>query len=266
MTLRDAGLAVVRAFPIAERLGRALYRRLPATLHDTPTSRAALFFRTEPMVTFVQIGAFDGLAGDPLRPLVHRYPGWRGVLVEPQPDVFARLTDNYAFAGARLRFVEAAIDCVAATRDLYRIPMEEIGRLGLPDWAAELASFDRAHVQRRFPEARTVPHPVKTLTFADVAALLPQAQVDFIVLDVEGYEHAILKTIDFDRHQVRFLIFEHKHMDADVRARVGSLLADAGFQFKAFGRDTIAWRVGVSKTKGQVSGRHLRESDKAIVR
>jgi hypothetical protein len=44
---------------------------------------------------FVQIGAYDGLKSDPILAFV-RDRRWRGILVEPQPDVFEKLKRNYA--------------------------------------------------------------------------------------------------------------------------------------------------------------------------
>jgi FkbM family methyltransferase len=43
---------------------------------------------------FAQIGANDGLTDDPIRQFVTKYH-WRGVLVEPQPQVFQHLLKNY---------------------------------------------------------------------------------------------------------------------------------------------------------------------------
>lgn len=58
---------------------------------------------------------------DPLHSYVQRF-GWRGILVEPQPDVFARLVENYRDQADRLIFENVAI----APRDrqvvLYRVP------------------------------------------------------------------------------------------------------------------------------------------------
>src|SRR3954468_10330611 len=45
-------------------------------------------------VAFLQIGANDGVTGDPIRAFVTRY-GWHGVCLEPQPEAFARLQATY---------------------------------------------------------------------------------------------------------------------------------------------------------------------------
>src|SRR5438552_1031180 len=50
-------------------------------------------------ICFLQVGAFDGVLGDPIYPLIEKYD-LRGYLLEPQRDAFARLKANYArFAG-----------------------------------------------------------------------------------------------------------------------------------------------------------------------
>ena len=47
-----------------------------------------------PRMTFLQIGAFDGLGLDDLHDLVIRHR-LRGVMVEPQPEAFVRLQNTY---------------------------------------------------------------------------------------------------------------------------------------------------------------------------
>src|SRR5215472_17798567 len=46
-------------------------------------------------LVFIQVGAFDGISTDPLRKYIHAC-GWRGVLIEPQPQPVTRLRELYA--------------------------------------------------------------------------------------------------------------------------------------------------------------------------
>src|SRR5262245_12222347 len=127
MTIREFGLTLVRAAPWLEPFGRWVYTRLPAFLQDTPTSRLRAHFSSEPGVTFVQIGAYDGVAGDPIRSLVLESNGWRGVMVEPQPSAFNRLRRNYSDQASRLTFLNVAIsDGIGKSeRTLFCIPDRE---------------------------------------------------------------------------------------------------------------------------------------------
>ena len=242
MSLRDVGLAVVRMAPWVEDVGRWLYARLPDFLHDTPTSRLRRHFATESGVTFVQIGAYDGVAGDPIRPLVLENDGWSGVLIEPQPEAFEQLQRNYLTQASRLKLLNAAIWDRSGEKTLYCIPAVERERLGLADWAGEVASFSAEHLLKHFPQARPVSCVVRTMTFAEAAELLPAGRVDVVVIDAEGQERPIIETIDLDRHRVRFLVYEHKHLSETDRSAVDTRLQTHAFRLKAFGRDTIAFR------------------------
>ena len=51
-------------------------------------------FETGPELTFIQIGAFDGITTDPLRKYIDKC-GWRGVMVEPQAQAANKLRELY---------------------------------------------------------------------------------------------------------------------------------------------------------------------------
>src|SRR5947209_8058963 len=60
-----------------------------------------------PDLFFLQIGAHDGITDDPLRQYVLKYH-WRGLLLEPQPRLFAQLKANYQ-SEPQLMFENAAL-------------------------------------------------------------------------------------------------------------------------------------------------------------
>jgi FkbM family methyltransferase len=165
------------------------------------------------------------------------------VLVEPHPRAFAHLERNYAAQSQRLTFLNAAISDAPGERTLFYISEAEREALGLPDWAREIASFDPEHLSKHFPQARLARESVRATTFEKAASLLPQGNVDVVVIDTEGHERVIVEAIDLDRHHVKFLMFEHKHLSEIDRSAVEGRLTHHGFSLKRFGRDTVAWRV-----------------------
>jgi FkbM family methyltransferase len=242
MTLRDAGLAVIRMAPWLEAFGRYLYMRLPAAFHDTPTSRLQSHFERESRVTFVQIGAYDGVEADPIRSIVLDNEGWSGVLIEPQPDAFRRLQGNYAAQAARLQLLNVAISDSAGEKQLFCLPESSRQQQSLPSWTGGIASFDAAHLLKHLPGVELVSYPVRTITFAEAAAHVPDGYVDVVVIDAEGHERTIFDAIDLDRHRVRFCIYEHKHLSESDRLALKRKLSGHGFTVKQFGTDTIASR------------------------
>src|SRR4051794_34187199 len=73
-------------------------------------------------VSFVQVGAHDGRSDDPLRKhiLANR---WSGVLVEPQPEMFRLLQQNYSDQ-PQLRFANVALARSDGPTTLY-LPAEQ---------------------------------------------------------------------------------------------------------------------------------------------
>ena len=197
---------------------------------------------SHPEVQFLQIGAFDGVRGDPIFPLVKRH-GLRGVLVEPQRDAFERLKANYScFDPAAYVFVNAAIAARDGQSSLYKIKPEAPG----PEWLHEIASFDRKVVMRH---ARVVANlesyieieEVRCITFATLIQEAGIQRVDLLQVDAEGYDAELLRLFDVPSRKPAIIQFEHKHLSpGDHKQTVGALI-DLGYKFAICGDNTLAY-------------------------
>lgn len=118
-------------------------------------------------VTFVQVGAYDGEANDPLVETAVRY-GWRGVLVEPQHGPFSRLQALHAGRHS-FQLRRAAVGAADGMATLYTIRPQP----GLPDWAYQNASFSRAHILKTQPNLDRQGH----------AAEIEEQQVESVTFD-----------------------------------------------------------------------------------
>jgi FkbM family methyltransferase len=187
---------------------------------------------TNPRMTFLQIGAFDGACEDDLRELVTTH-NLRGVLVEPQPGAFARLQQTYRNQ-KQVTLLQAAIAETEGTRELYcqRGP------------ASMTASFDRRHLlKHNIPERDIVSQTVPCHTVASALRAAGLNQVDLIQIDAEGYDWPIIRSIDFVRTKPRIIRFEYRHMsDRDADACIAHLALN-GYRFVLESHDIIAVRV-----------------------
>jgi len=242
LTIRDVGLFVVRYFTFLETSARQLYSRLPGTWHDTPSSWLQARFRGKSRIRFIQVGAFDGITGDPLRSLVLEHPDWHGALIEPQPAAFARLRENYSGILSQLHLFNCAVSDSSAGLEMCEIEEREIERLGLPAWSREVASASEEHVKKHFPGVRTSKRAVLSMRISEVAEACGFEGVELIVMDVEGHERRILDDVDFDSLGVEVVVFEHKHMTEPEYRAVSDRLASLGFALRRYGRDTVAHR------------------------
>ena len=189
------------------------------------------FARACPQAVFVEVGANDGEKNAHLRPHILGR-GWRGVLVEPVPYVFARLRANYAgVAGVALE--NAAIGDRDGSLPFFHLA-EEPGGEDLPEWYDEIGSFSRELVMRhahQVPrlEERLVESRVETLTFESLCERHGLDHVDLVLVDAEGYDAQIVRAFPFERFRPRVLVYEHFHMTRPERAEVRALLESRGY-------------------------------------
>ncbi len=231
-------------------------RRLPKRMLEAPDCRLHPSFehvlayhlqsKADPSdVFFVQIGAFDGISGDPLHAHVTRY-GWRGILVEPQPRYFEALQHTYA-GYEELELVQAAIAEASGEAELYTL--ENPDAPDLPDWAPQIASFDLDSILRH---RRAIPHlerrlrreTVRCITMDEVLEKARSRcdELDLVQIDVEGYDHRLIELMDLERFSPVMVRFEHKLLSPSKQDAAVRRLADHGYQILREAGDTLAYR------------------------
>jgi len=193
----------------------------------------AEFSRAYPEAFFVEIGSNDGDQHDHLRPFILS-SAWRGIMVEPVPYVFERLRRAYG-ANHRLALENAAIGDRDGVLPFFHVRDASAGeRAELPDWYDGIGSFSResllAHADD-IPDIaeRIVRAEVTTLTFESLCGRHGVENVDLLVIDTEGYDWQILRSLDLEpRRRPRLIVYEHYHLsEADRDAAAAHLRANA---------------------------------------
>jgi FkbM family methyltransferase len=217
------------------------HRRLQRRLAAPRLLRA--FADAYPEARFVEIGSNDGLQHDHLRPFILSRR-WRGVMVEPQPHVFARLERNYAgVPGVELE--RAAIsDRDGTVPFFYPAPPADDEWNRLPDWYDGIGSLSRDFVLSHadhIPELdrRLVRDEVRSLTYASLCERHGLEQVDLLLLDTEGSDWEILRGIDFGERPPRLVIYEHFHLAPGDRADCRAHMESLGHETMEEGFDTF---------------------------
>jgi FkbM family methyltransferase len=196
----------------------------------------------------LEIGANDHIKYDNVEPLL-RSGRWSGVLVEPVPYIFKRLEQRYAdVPGVKLANVAIA-DRDGSLPFFYLAEAPPGEEDSLPDWYHEIGSFSRENVlthARSIPglEERIVEAQIPALTVASLFERNAVEHVDLVVIDTEGYDAEIVKAFPFDRYRPRLLVYEHFHLDDDVRTTTRALLHEHGYETMEEGLDTFAFDAG----------------------
>lgn len=208
----------------------------------------AAFSERYPQPFFVEIGANDGDHDDHLRPFILS-GRWSGLMVEPVPWIFSRLSANYGTVEG-----VTPVNVAIADRDgelpfyhLREPAGEDAERL--PDWADGIGSFSRESVlshARVIPEVERliVDTKVPVLTFDSLCRRHDVEGVDLILVDTEGYDREVLESIDLATWHPRLVVYEHYHLSADEQAGCRAYLEGAGYETMEEGFDTFCLDTG----------------------
>jgi len=226
-------------------LFRKAWHRLRRTMGisaDQIERAMQLFGAAHADAVFIQVGANDGMARDPLRLQIERRQ-WNGVMVEPVPYVFKRLAARYG-SHPRIRLEQAAIADREGSLPFYHLreaaPGEKVW-----GWYHALGSFRREVVLKHdnfIPDIadRLVETQVPCTTMDSLCRRHGLGGVDLLFIDTEGYDYEILRTVNFSTLRPRVLVYEHIHLSPADRQAARDLLTQQGYWHFEHGLDTAA--------------------------
>ena len=200
-----------------------------------------------PELTFIQVGAFDGITGDPLRKYIDKC-GWRGVLVEPQERAASQLRELYS-GNDRIVILQAALDREFGSRTLFTVESETA-----PGWAGGLASFKRETIVKHsdlIPGLRGMirEETIECITFDEVLERLPSERIDLLQIDTEGADADILSLFPFDRVIPAIIHWEVKHLSKLQQEETLEMLRRRGYRLARSGaEDMLAVLDGLKGT------------------
>jgi FkbM family methyltransferase len=180
-------------------------------------------------IFFLEVGANDGVSGDPLHYFVRKH-GWRGIALEPIPDVFEKLRHTYEHEKNVSPYC-AALSDADGRMSFYRVQPGA----SIPSWCNLLGSFSKQTILSHkvsVPEIDRyiVECDVQTISFGTLVKQFDITKIDVIAIDTEGYDYEILKMIDFKSFRPSLVIWEQIHLDAETKLLSKALLQSFGYE------------------------------------
>lgn len=177
---------------------------------------------------FVELGACDGIEYSNTL-FFERQLGWKGVCIEPNTDYFVQLQKN-----RRCHVSNALISDVSGVEKMFAMAGMAGGILD-----TSVGPFTHG--------ATTAINKKITTTLATVLdSVGAPSVIDYLSLDVEGHELAILSTFPFDRYQFRCVTVEHNapHVGPAMQQQIRALLTANGYRFAKGNDDIQGWGHG----------------------
>jgi FkbM family methyltransferase len=166
----------------------------------------------------VVIGAHSGVW---LKSLFEEYQNQNILLVEPVPYNIALLKENTA-KYKNISIETSAVSEKNEIKKFYYVKPEAVKRLG-KHWASGIGSFDKEHIlnhkYKRFMvnDTHIEQIDIQYLTFSSLIEKYSISSIDLLQIDVEGAECGILNSIDFEKNEIKKIIFEFKHFDGTFK-------------------------------------------------
>jgi len=175
---------------------------------------------------FIQIGAHGGGVKennkgkysphilDPIHRFVKKYR-WKGILIEPQPDMFIQLKQYYKHYLKNLIFENLAISKTDGRQKLFICE----------DSLHSSLVNDRGDKSRKVKKIKWV----EGITFDNLLHKHSVNKIDLLQIDVEGYDYEIIKTINFDHVKPKIINFEHRHIPDQDKEKCINTLKQNGY-------------------------------------
>jgi FkbM family methyltransferase len=159
------------------------------------------FFRLYPAThnRFLDIGAFDGIGFSNVRLLFEQ--GWSGICVEPVMKNYQKLESLYQ--GTNVITIRAAVTDYEGELKLNvaTIPWAQ-------DWGSDVSSSS-SDVLKRWPDYNWETEIVPATTVNKILEKSNITQVDFVSIDVEGHEMAVLRGFNVQKYEPLLLVVEY---------------------------------------------------------
>jgi len=214
---------------------RPLYRRINPWTGLGGLDRKVVPFLPRGRGFFVEAGANDGLRYSNTHYLEARR-GWNGLLIEAIPEMAERCQGNRR----RSKVVSAAL--VEPAMDGQKVDLVDVDLMSFVPGSRGSPQQDESHLVAG-EQLQGVRRRVITVTGRSLSAILDEMdapEIDFLSLDLEGYEEQALQGLDLSRHAPTWILVESENCEV-----IGKTLGD-GYELvsQVAHRDWLFHRVG----------------------
>ncbi|MEI8285056.1 MAG: FkbM family methyltransferase [bacterium] len=184
------------------------------------------------LIRVIQIGAFDGELGDPLKKHLGK-SGIYAVLIEPQTVPYEKLKNKYS-ALSNVETKNVAIASESGEISMWA-PLKNEG--------SPFASISRKHANN-FGKSRDAFKEIKVqaVTPNDLLASLAWDSVDLLQVDTEGYDWALIRMFFDLGIEPSVINFERIHLDKPDSQESLALLKKRGYSIIDTEYDRFAYK------------------------
>ena len=155
------------------------------------------FFQNKKNGFFVEIGAYDGIEGSNCYHF-EKYMNWQGIAIEPSQIQYDKLKNNRT-----CKTINKAI-----SNDKKDVEFLEVIE-GLTQMSGINNNFFQRNINiiTKNSASKTKSFKIKTITFDQVIS--KNSEIDYLSIDIEGGEMALLNSINFNDYEIKVISVEN---------------------------------------------------------
>jgi len=169
---------------------------------------------------FIEAGANNGISQSNTL-YFEKYMGWKGILIEAIPDLAEKCHQN------RLKSITENCALVAFDYPNDTIDINYCNLMSCVQGAFGDESTVSNHINsgKKFLKENESTYKIKVAAkpLSDVLDFYDVNHIDFMSLDVEGYEVEVLRGIDFARHAPNYLLIEVR---PELKEKIEEIIGD----------------------------------------
>ena len=101
----------------------------------------------------------------------------------------------------------------------------------------QVCSSDINHVRRYYPKSKLETFSVKSITINDYFENHSIYEVDYLSIDIEGFDYEVLMSIDFNSFNIKNISIEYLHLTKTQKKKLINYLIKKGYSYSGFGFD-----------------------------
>lgn len=201
---------------------------------------------------FVNLGANDGVTNDPIYGFIESF-SLKGIAVEPIAAAYDLLRQNYAkfpgvicekvaiYCGRKEPIYRLRDDVLAADPVLSQVSSKDKGQLlammrdfregKLDPDLYEKIRHDALAVADAEDALLVVDDDMEYVTFEELMARHGVERVDFLDIDIEGYDYEVAMSLDFERWQTKVLVIETRLFSEEQGRLFAQKMSALGYSF-----------------------------------
>ena len=171
------------------------------------------YFKNAKGLYFVDVGANDGITLSNTY-LLEKDFEWKGVCIEPDPEVYKKLVENRT--------------CHTVNKPVYNASDVEVQfQIRQDSMLSGISEYLKRHTTQPNKELTLI----KTKTLTDILdeAKAPR-HIQYLSLDTEGSEYEILKGLDFSKYSFEIIDVEHNYVEP-TRSDIRNILEKNGYKY-----------------------------------